>query len=167
MNYLDLRLKYSDGFESKPVRVPLVSEPESGVIALATEGITLEVDFGHGMPTSFSAYDGETEVFSACMSELVSDGFPYPGDFITLAHETRVTIYPEGKRQFYRDLGIPEVEQLARFICRDEGRDPDAQVADNGYDDAPVVPLWWKFQEKARTFLSCMKVYNSDDFPKG
>lgn len=57
--------------------------------------------------------------------------------------------------QFYRDYGDARVEQLARRICVTQGIDPDAQVEDNGYADAPMIPSWWKHQDFALKFLVC------------
>lgn len=57
-------------------------------------------------------------------------------------------------QRFYRDLGDTEVERLARAVCVRRGSDPDTPVPDNGYADAPLIPLWWKFQVVAVEFLA-------------
>lgn len=57
--------------------------------------------------------------------------------------------------QFYYDRGDADVAFLAQAICRANGNDPFALTPDNGYENAPLVPAWWKRQDFAAAFLAC------------
>lgn len=59
--------------------------------------------------------------------------------------------------QFYTDYGDPVVQRLAKAVCRKRGHDPELLVTDNGYPDAPLVPLWWQYQDDAMNFLAMMQ----------
>lgn len=59
--------------------------------------------------------------------------------------------------QFYRDLGRPDVEKLARAICTERGFDPDEHVRETGYDSAALIPCWWKYQDSALDFIAMTK----------
>lgn len=56
--------------------------------------------------------------------------------------------------RFYRDYGIAEVERLARAICFYQGRNPDSMVAETGYRDSAMMPLWWRYQEDALKYIA-------------
>ncbi len=57
--------------------------------------------------------------------------------------------------QFYRDRGNEQVAHLAKAICKQRGCDPYQLVEDNGYPNAPMIPIWWKYQDAAQSFLAC------------
>jgi hypothetical protein len=59
--------------------------------------------------------------------------------------------------KFGRDYGRPDVEKLARAICKERGFPPDTLVRDNGYADSAMVPMWWRFQDDAINFIAMKK----------
>jgi len=60
----------------------------------------------------------------------------------------------EGSEGFYRDFGVPEVEQLARAIARKRGFPDGMFVPESGYPSSRGIPVWWKFQETAQDYLA-------------
>jgi hypothetical protein len=56
--------------------------------------------------------------------------------------------------EFYRDLGKPEIERLARAICLKRGIDPDQMIPESGYPGCASIPAWWKYQDRALDFIA-------------
>lgn len=56
-----------------------------------------------------------------------------------------------------QDYGQPDVEYLARAICKARKADPDEQVPSTGYKNAKLVPLWWFHQDFAMNYLACVQ----------
>jgi hypothetical protein len=61
------------------------------------------------------------------------------------------------RARYYRDMGRPDVECLARAICVERGVDPDGLVPETGYSDTAMIPLWRKYQDQALEFLAMSK----------
>lgn len=56
--------------------------------------------------------------------------------------------------RYYHDFGVPEIERLARAIASYQGLDPDSMVPETGYDDAALMPLWWRYQTDAMKYIA-------------
>lgn len=56
--------------------------------------------------------------------------------------------------QFYRDLGMPEVERLAKAAARARGMQDDTMVPETGYANSEMIPGWWKYQDAALNYIA-------------
>jgi len=62
---------------------------------------------------------------------------------------------------FYKNLGDPDIERLARAIVRKRGYDPELLINETGYPDSPKIPIWWKYQDDALAFLAMIEEWGA------